>query len=125
MRLIFKSLFLFLLSFTSNSLLSQDNQNGVSDLNLITHTHTYTFKDAETKEIIYSLKQDLLKIESVSNVDITYSEVKKSGVIIVTTKESNTKAENDDGFKPTLLKKHLISHHITPIQYRLIESSEK
>ncbi len=115
MNHIFKTLILIAFIACNNHLQAQD---------LIVNTHTYSFKDAQSKEVINNLHQDLQNIEFVSDVKIKYTEIKKSGLLIVTTSERPVVKEHDHVFSIASLKNALLKYNITPIEYRLIENSK-
>lgn len=115
MKFIFKLLVVIGLITTSSKLVAQDQ---------IMKTHSYSFKNAENKEVINKIQQELERLDFVTQVKIKYAEPKKSGLLIITTSEKPVKNENDKVFSPTALKSVLLKNNITPIEYRLIENPQ-
>ncbi len=111
MKFIFKLLVVVSLITTSGKLMAQDK---------IVKTHTYSFKDCANKDLINKMQEEILNLEFVSDVKIKYAEQKKSGILIITTTEKPVVKENDRVFSATALKGVLLSHKITPIEYRII-----
>ncbi|MCD6017478.1 MAG: hypothetical protein K0S53_599 [Bacteroidetes bacterium] len=110
-----KKLLLFFLFLSTFSFSQQRNTSDIQKE--ITKTHYYTFTGYASQEKLDELQQALISLEFATEAKVKYKLEKNAGQVILITKEPVVVSEDQKVFSPPVIKRTIIKHGLTPVQY--------